>query len=82
MQGVVFVGWAEVDVDVAVAFARPVPLRVVVVTEPWRMICDELDITLVADAETFPAPIEVATFEIDPNTPDVVETVIVEEYET
>jgi hypothetical protein len=38
---------------------------------------------LVVDGElTFPIPIELAIFVIDPNTPEVVETVIVEEYDT
>jgi hypothetical protein len=78
---VVFVGCGELDVDVEVAFANPVPLTAVV-TEPWRRSCEELEIMSVVDEVlTFPVAIEEARFGMDPNTPEVVEAVIVEEYD-
>ena len=46
------------------------------------MSCDELEMVLAVDEElTFPIPIELAKFVVDPNIPEVAKLVIVEEYD-
>ena len=76
MQGVVFVGSAEVEVEVAVAFIDTVPLTAEVVEwlEPFSNNCEvEEDVDNVGDAVEFLFPIMLALFIIDPDMPEFAE---------
>jgi hypothetical protein len=73
---VVLVGWMDVEVDVPVGFPDPGPVMAVV-TEPWIRMCDELDMTFVEEVP-FSTPVKSELPGIEPRTPVVLTTVIVE----